>query len=147
MKSIKKKTTKKRRNPVDPPAATRWKKGQSGNPQGARLHDPEIKAIKKLTKSELKEVGSLILENNFTRLEELALDPSASTIQRMVASLARRVIFHGDPQAFDTLLNRLIGKVKEEVEHTGNLNSPQVIVSLPSNGREVKLIPDGSTDK
>lgn len=111
------------------------RKGQVLNPRGGQVHDKDIKALRNLTKDELKEVGSLILKNNVEALKAIGKDPGASALKTMVASVVVRVIQKGDMYALDLLLDRLIGKVKEEIQHTG-LHAPQVIVTLPKNGRE-----------
>lgn len=114
----------------------KWKKGQSGNPAGRMPDSPELKKLKALTKSELTEVGNLIVKGDYVALKKMAKDDRATVLQRMLASVAQSVIYDGDMHKLDILLNRLVGKVKEEVNLTSNL--PQVIVNLPSNGREVK---------
>jgi|SRR5579859_3291368 len=119
----------------NPSKRTRFKKGQSGNPLGGKLHDPEIRAIKKLTKEQLKEVGSLLLNYKLKELKALARSKEATIMQQMIASLAFRIIVKGDPVAFDKLLDRLIGKVKEEIEHSGTAAQHVVRLYLPP-GRE-----------
>lgn len=114
-------------------------KGVSGNPLGGKLHDPEIKAIKKLTKEELKEMGSLVLKNNLDALREIKDDPKASVLKVLVASVCIKAIAKGDMHSLDVLLNRLIGKVKEEIAVEGDgLAAPIVNIVLPNNGRQKK---------
>lgn len=112
-----------------------FKPGQSGNPQGARLHDPELRAVRNLTKKELADIGNLIIKGDHKALRKLAKSESATVLQRMLASVAVRIIDKGDMGALDILMNRLVGKVKDEVALT---NLPQVNVTLPANGREAK---------
>ncbi len=116
----------------------KWKKGQSGNPLGAAIHSPELRKVRQLTKAELAEVGNLVLKNDYDAILELNESPTASVLQRMLAAIAIKVIEKGDMSAFDILLNRMIGKVKDEVNLTHNL--PQVTVLIPSNGREAKEV-------
>jgi hypothetical protein len=109
--------------PAIPPKEHQFKKGQpSPNPLGRKLQDPAMRKLAKLTKEELVEVGSLILKGEIKNLKKLAVDTEATVLQRMVASVAVRIMGKGDMHALDLLLNRLIGKVKEEVEITGDLN-------------------------
>ncbi len=116
-----------------------WKKGQSGNPAGKKPDPPELKRLKNLTKAELVDVGNLIIKGDVGTLQRLAKDPQATVLQRMLAAVAAKIINKGDMQSLDVLLNRMVGKVKDEVALTSNL--PQVVVNLPSNGREVKELP------
>lgn len=135
---VKKSNGKKGTGRLPPPVETRWKKGQSGNPAGKPPDPPELKALKNLTKKELVDVANIIIKGNTDELLGLKDDPDASVLQVMIASIAVRVIKKGDMAALDILLNRLIGKVKDEVEHSGSMNLPQVVVKLPSNGKEAK---------
>lgn len=118
-----------------------YKKGQSGNPSG--INEPkELRQVRMLTKKELAEVGNVIIHHNLDTLKNMPDDPTTSVLQAMVAAVAARVIQKGDMNALDLLLNRIVGKVREEVKHSGEIINPhpetRVVVMLPSNGREVK---------
>ncbi len=105
-----------------PPAEYQFKKGQSGNPLGGKLHNPELRAIKKLTAIEVAEVGSLLLDGNLAALKAVAKDPNATVLKVMIASVAVRTISKGDYGALDTILNRLVGKVPNTVAVTKEKN-------------------------
>lgn len=120
-----------------PPVEYRWRPGQSGNPRGLIRQPDAIRQLKQLTKSELVEVGTLIVKGDVTTLKRVARDPKATVIHALVAAVAVRIIEKGDMVSLDLLLNRLIGKVRDEVALTGNM--PQIIITLPSNGREVMI--------
>jgi hypothetical protein len=97
-----------------------------------------MKALIALSKSELIEIGNLVVKSDVKTLREIIDDENSSSIHAMVARLAIRVIDYGDPSAFDALLNRLIGKVKDEVHQTNTFAPPaKVIVTLPDNGRSL----------
>ncbi len=128
------------KNPTPPPERSRWKKGQSGNPAGGKKHDPALKRLKNLTKTELIDIGNLVIKGNIVELKAIAKNPDATVIQTMLASVAVKIIEKGDMSALDVLLNRLVGKVKEEIHASiDQANPPQIIVTLPSNGREAKI--------
>jgi hypothetical protein len=96
-----------------------------------------MKMLKHLTKQELIEVGNLVIKNNREELVKLAKDPKASVITTMIASVAAKIISKGDMHALDILLNRLIGKVKDEVSHSGLVtNVAKVTLTMPANGSE-----------
>jgi hypothetical protein len=107
-----------------------WKKGQSGNPQGGKIHNPEVKAIKHLTVNELVEVGSILLKSDFETLIKLVTDNKASIIQRMCAAMAIETIESRNPSAFNALLDRLVGKPKSEI----NINM------VPNTEQENKIL-------
>lgn len=98
--------------------------------------DPDKARIKNLTKTELVEIGNLVVKGNIDALKKLAKAPGTPVITVWLAAICVKGIEKGDVGALDVLLNRLIGRVKEEVNLTSNL--PQVVVNLPSNGREAK---------
>lgn len=108
-----------------------FKKGQSGNPLGGRAHDPVMRALKRLTKDELKEVGSLLLRGNLDALKEVSQDKKANVLKVMLASVCVRVMKQGDMHALDILLNRLVGKVKDEVDVVQADGPIKVNVYLP----------------
>lgn len=107
-----------------------FKKGQSGNPQGGRAHNAEEKALKKLTKEELIEIGNIIVKGDMDQLKAIAKDPKASVIQVMIASVAAKTIAKGDMHALDILLNRLVGKVKDEIDLTGTFKPAPVTIDI-----------------
>lgn len=106
-------------------APFKFKKGQSGNPQGGRLHDPFTRMIKRLTSAEVAEVGGLIIKKNITALksiiEDAKMNPDSkhSALKVWISTIAIKGITKGDAHALDVLLNRLIGKVKDRIELTG----------------------------
>ncbi len=92
-----------------------FKKGVSGNPLGRAIEDPAMRMVRHLTKQELVEIGNLVIKNNMKQLQAIAKDPNASVIKTMIASVAVKIVTRGDMQALDVLLNRLIGKVRDDV--------------------------------
>lgn len=123
--------------------ATKFKKGQSGNPDGARKHNPIKRTIKRLTLKELKDLSCLLLDGDVEALKRIAKDPKTRSIKAMVASVAYRIVVKGDAQALNILLDRLVGKVPSPVRVSGHDGGPvesvNVVIGLPSNGRESKL--------
>lgn len=122
-----------------PPKEFQFKKGQSGNPHGGRKHDPELKAVKNLTKKELVEIGNMIIKNDYSKILELSKNDNTPALKRALASVIVKIAERGDMTALDVLLNRLIGKVKDEILHQGDIMAPpQIVLTMPDNGRSVK---------
>lgn len=124
-----------------------FKKGApSANPEGARKHSPEIKKIKALTEEQLIEVASFVLQNDVGSLRAKIKDPKTGALQAMVIGLAIKTMSKGDPGAFNALMDRILGKVKENFNFSGNIGgTSKVILTMPANGSEApddELEPD-----
>lgn len=107
---------------VPPPKEYQFKKGQSGNPQGGKLMNSELRAIRRLTAAEVAAIGTLILSKNVAGLravlESAKSDPNSknSVLKTWIAAVAIKGIAKGDPHALDILLNRLIGKTADHIK-------------------------------
>lgn len=118
-----------------------FQKGQSGNPLGGKLHNPEIKKIKQLTEKELIDVASFVLASTVGQIKERMKDPKTSVLQGMVLGLALKSMTKGDSSAFNALMDRLLGKVKENFNFSGTVGgTSKVILTMPSNGSEAEEI-------
>lgn len=101
-----------------------FKKGQpSANPQGARLHDPVTKALKKLTLESYREVIELVLTGNLAALKAMAEHPDTPAIQVGVATSIMKAIKDGDPTVLERFAARIVGKIPDEI----NLNSNSTV--------------------
>lgn len=119
-----------------------FQKGEIANPYGGGPNAPLARRIRTLTRKELIALGNLVVQGNVHELRRIKKDIAhSSTLKVMLASVALRVIEKGDVAAMEALLNRLIGKVPDKLHHEGlNDIGPQVIVTVPSNGREAPTI-------
>ena len=112
----------------------RYQKGQSGNLKG-RPRDM-LKAVKKLTKDELEDIASLVIKSTVEDLRKILKDPDTTAIRVMIVRVVIKIIEKGDMDSLDKLLNRMIGKVKDKVDVTGNGIFPTtVVIDIPDNGR------------
>lgn len=106
--------------------------------------------LKRLSQAEINRIGDLVILGNLAELKKTASDPNAPVLAVMLASISVKVIEQGDMDLLNKLLDRLVGKIKEHHHFTGNVpQSPvlgaQVVVTLPSNGREADLGPEQPT--
>jgi hypothetical protein len=90
---------------------------------------------------ELAFVGEAIIKLTPAQIDLMASQPNATALHGMIGAIVKRTLKNGDPIAFDKLMDRLIGKVKDTVEVQGLDNGPRIIVTIPSNGREAPVIP------
>lgn len=107
-----------------PPKDKGFKKGQVANPLGAGAHNRVAKHIKYSTIEDVAEVGTMILENNFSSLQKLYKDPETNILKMWFASVALHGIKKGDAAALNAVLDRIIGKCKERIEFTGVNGGP-----------------------
>lgn len=107
----------------NPGPGKRFKKGVVTNPKGAGAHNPDVKAIRRLTQADVADIGSLILEGNVEKLKEVQIDPTTTVLRVWICSVAIKAINRGDAQALNALLDRIVGKAKDVLEFTGNVQS------------------------
>lgn len=128
-------------------AATTFKKGQSGNPLGRSLADPHLRAIARLTAAEVAEIGTLVVSENISKLKTIIQDAKEnpdskhSGLKVWIATVAIKGISRGDAHALDTLLNRLVGRVKQEIEVSGKDGGPirQKVEAMTPEERKAEL--------
>lgn len=121
--------------------ARKFKKGQSGNPNGRPKIDPHIKAMRQLTAEEFAEIANLIIKGSIAELRAIAKDEKQSALRVMIAAVAVKTIQKGDMVALDVLLNRMVGKVKEQLQLTTE-GTVSVNLTMPANGREAPATTD-----
>ena len=103
------------------PRGKPFQKGNNANPIGALAHDPVIRKIRKMTHADIEEIGQVILEGNLEKLNAIKNDPNTSVLKLWICTIAIIAIKKGDVNALNSILDRIVGKVKEKVEHTGNI--------------------------
>ncbi len=94
-----------------------WKKGQSGNPGGRRKVSPEEKKLLSLTRVEVARLLNMVCEMTVDEMHAKFCDDSAMAIEKLfVKTITDALQFSGDAvKAADFILNRTIGKPKEEL--------------------------------
>ncbi len=122
------------------PRGKPFAKGNPGNRNApGRPRMPlDLKNVQKISRDQIQRVFAKFSGMDREELQELLKDPRATMLEIMVGSVVARAAKDGDQSRFSFLLDRMVGKVKEEIEHSGSTGSPQVIITLPSNGKEAK---------
>lgn len=93
----------------------RFKPGQSGNPEGARRHNPVLRAIRRITQESYAEVVELIMTGTVDELKEVLTDPKATAVQKLLARAFLEATEKGQMGTLERLLERLIGKVPDNI--------------------------------
>lgn len=99
-----------------------FKPGQSGNPEGARKHNPIAKALKNLTVESYREIIKAVCTGNVAHLQKMAEDPKMSALQVGVATALGKAIKNGDVEVIERLVSRIVGKIPDEL----NVNATNV---------------------
>jgi hypothetical protein len=95
---------------------TQFKPGQSGNPQGRPKVPEDLKRARAFTKIEVSKILARHLDKSRRELNLLIQDPDTPALEAFVASLMVQGIRTGDERRLNFLFDRIIGKVKDEVE-------------------------------
>lgn len=104
---------------LPPPKHSQFKPGKSGNPEGARKHNPIAKALKNLTIQSYREVIEAVCTGNVAFLQDMVNDPKTSALQVGVAAAVIKAIKVGDYATIERIAERIVGKIPDEL----NLNS------------------------
>lgn len=94
-----------------------FKPGASANP-GAVPKNNGLRGQPKLTRAQLCEAANDLLTRTPSELQDVMRDKSSPMLDVMLSSVMIHIARTGDMQKLNSLLDRLIGKVKETVEIT-----------------------------
>jgi hypothetical protein len=97
---------------------TSWKPGESGNPEGRVKLPEDIRTAKKLNKIELERLLNLYLTLSDDEIKARLSTSETPQLEKMIASIVTKAIDHGDQQRLTFILDRLVGKVKDEIDVT-----------------------------
>lgn len=101
--------------------------GQSGNPAGRVKLPPEIKEARKYNKLEVERILSDYMDKSPAEIDLALNRQDLPAIEIIVAKIVHQAMKRGDQFRFDFLLNRLIGKVKDQVEHSGRVTLESLV--------------------
>lgn len=99
-----------------PPVETRFKPGQSGNPGGKPKLPQELKRTDKLSKIKFREYLNKFIHMTKTELVAELQKPGSTMLEQLVGGMIARTVKDQDPVRANFLLDRLIGKVKDEMD-------------------------------
>jgi hypothetical protein len=113
---------------------TSFQKGVSGNPEGRPPMSADTKKLMDLTKSSYREIALKYL--NMSKKETLALKENDEMSMLEWAFVKCILVIHkkGDYATLDKMMDRVIGKVKDEVDLTVNPHDELMALIRKKNG-------------
>lgn len=109
-----------------------FKKGQSGNPGGRPKMPDDVRSAKIETKITIARLLNEYLAITLDELQARLRDPKTPNLELMVGKIVAETIKTGDNTRLNFILDRMIGKVTDKVEHA--FPKPTVIKLLGDEG-------------
>lgn len=107
-----------------------FKPGQSGNPGGGKAYPEELHSVGKITRQHMEALLSHFLTMPIDKLKEMGKRTDIRAIDAMIVQIAIKAIVNGDTLRSNFLLDRLIGKAREEVV-VHNLDYVEALKVIP----------------
>lgn len=101
----------------------KFKKGQSGNPDGARAHDPLTKALRSVTLDSYREIIELVMTSDLKAIKAIAENPKSTGLQVGIAVSFLKAIKNGDYTVIERIAERIIGKIPDVIKVDSNINA------------------------
>lgn len=93
-----------------------WKPGQTGNPEGRPPLPPEVKEARRFNKTTLEEIVNKYLWMSLDGLRKSLADEQLPAVEGWMVSIITKGRTTGEWSGFEWIAQRLVGKVKEQVE-------------------------------
>jgi hypothetical protein len=102
---------------------TQFKPGNPGGPGRPQIPD-DVKQARALTQATLELALNKYLLMSPSELKKAQADPETSMLDLLIISIVTHGVNRGDQNRVDFLLSRLLGKVKQQIEHSGEIANP-----------------------
>lgn len=94
----------------------KFKKGQSGNPNGRPRKYVSLLKEQGYKLSEINDTIQSMMAMDIEELKEVFENPKATILEKTIANAMRKSLSNGSLYSVETLLTRLYGKPKEQVD-------------------------------
>lgn len=108
---------------------TSFKPGQSGNPAGRVKMPTEVKEAKRMTQESAITMFNLLAHATKEELSAIIKDPTTNVMTLALAQVLIKGIQNGDQARVNFIFDRMLGKVKEQVEHSTGSDGFNVTVT------------------
>lgn len=120
-----------------------YKKGNPGGP-GRPKKDPDLKMAMAFTRTSVEKLLVRFLCMNLDELKTIMDDRKRPAIEHFVARIVHFGLSSGDQQKLNFLLERIVGKVRDQIEHT--VIRPTVIERLDGSQVQLGVIDEGNSE-
>lgn len=100
---------------------------------------PELHLVKEISREDVRLRISKFLGMTREEVKRVLEDPTSSSHDLLIATIVAKAVTHGDQNRLEFIYNRIVGRVKEEVEV--NLPKPTVVV-LSNEKKLIAGVPD-----
>jgi len=100
------------------PNLTSWKKGQSGNPDGRPSQ--RLDESRKINAKVARELLNKYLDMPAAELKKIVKSGKTKGVDLMIATCILKGAYKGDSRALNFMFDRLVGKVKEVIDHSSS---------------------------
>ena len=96
----------------------KFDKGQSGNPNGRPRKYVSLLKEQGYKRSEINDTIQAMMAMDMVELKEVYDNPKATILEKTIANAMRKSLEKGTLYSLETLLSRVFGQPKQEVEQT-----------------------------
>jgi hypothetical protein len=117
----------------NPNIVPRWKPGESGNPKGRPKKPVLAMRVAGYKLAEINDTIQAMCSMNMEELKKIWDNPNSTVLEKTIASALRKGIEKGNLQNVETLLNRVYGKPKEQMDITTNgenISTPKLEIEI-----------------
>lgn len=93
-----------------PPKHTQFRKGKSGNPDGARKHDPVLRVIRGLTYLQLGTIVDCLFGATESEIRAITEDNSYPIFVQIIAKAILKSLDENNMDVVEKLMDRMLGK-------------------------------------
>lgn len=94
--------------------------------------------IRRLSREQITEIGTIVLEGKLEDLERIANDPNSSVLKVMIVACVQKAVSKGDTTALATILEQIAGRMKQTIEHGGIGGMPIPISATQMSTEEIQ---------
>lgn len=118
------------------------RKGTVLNPAGYHAQNKNKRELKNLTHDSLSELAKTVVRGKMSDLVDIIKNPDEEPLIVGIANCLLTAIKRGDWSTISAILDRILGKMPDNLNIAHSLtNKPQVIITLPDNGRILDVTP------